>query len=518
MPLYDQFGRPVQARKRPERRPLATAPLLDHWREYVATGLTPARLARIFREADSGDVRRQAELFDQIEEKDAHLVGERSKRVNAILDVGFDVTPASEDARDVRIAEFVEKHTVARPDWPDVLTALQDSVGKGYAGIEPIWDASAGMAVPVEYRFIEQVRFGFVGTDGLLQRHPRLITDDDPMGIDIPPWKLIWHTYGGKTGHPARTGIFRVTSWMYILKNYVLKDWAVFAEVYGMPLRLGKYDPGASQGDKDALIAAIQSLGSDAAGVISKSTEIEFVEASKTTSSGELYENLASFANREISKAWLGQTLSAEVGDTGSYAAAKTHNEVRLDLLLADARAAAATVRNQIFRPLVGFNFGWDAPLPDCRPAFEEGEDLGIKGEWVTKLLDRGVVMPVAWLRREFGIPDPEGDEETIGGRTPAPDGPPVAARMVTAKDSPAPESEGALIEDAADETAGPMSDMVEPIRELVESADSLEAIRDGLFDLYPDLPAADFGALLQRAMIAAHLAGREEIDADDRG
>ena len=39
----------------------------------------------------------------------------------------------------------------------------------------------------------------------------------------------------------------RIVSWMYLFKNYTVKDWVSFCEVYGMPLRIGKYDPGASE-------------------------------------------------------------------------------------------------------------------------------------------------------------------------------------------------------------------------------------------------------------------------------
>jgi len=99
--LFDQFGRPVQREsKQPLRRPLATAPITDAWREYVASGLTPVRLANLFKEADTGDIRRQAELFDQIEERDGHIVGEIGKRKNVILDVDFQITPATDDTRD----------------------------------------------------------------------------------------------------------------------------------------------------------------------------------------------------------------------------------------------------------------------------------------------------------------------------------------------------------------------------------------------------------------------------------
>ena len=84
--LYDQFNRPIKKTKAPQSRPLAAAPLSDAWRDYVADGLTPERLAAILKQADGGDLKQQAELFEQLEEKDAHLIGEISKRRNVILD------------------------------------------------------------------------------------------------------------------------------------------------------------------------------------------------------------------------------------------------------------------------------------------------------------------------------------------------------------------------------------------------------------------------------------------------
>ncbi|MGA2404002.1 MAG: DUF935 family protein, partial [Syntrophobacteraceae bacterium] len=66
---------------------------------------------------------------------------------------------------------------------------------------------------------------------------------------------------------------------MYQFKNYAVRDRVGFAEVYGMPLRVVKYEPGASKADRDALIKAVRSLGT--AGINSKSTEIEFIEARK---------------------------------------------------------------------------------------------------------------------------------------------------------------------------------------------------------------------------------------------
>jgi phage gp29-like protein len=105
-------------------------------------------------------------------------------------------------------------------------------------------------------------------------------------------------------------------------------------------------------------------VGSDSAGIISKNTEIEFIEAVRGSTKENIYKTLADFCNREMSKAIVGGTLTTDVGEKGSYAASKTHNEVRLDLVKSDAWALANTIRMQILRPLVGFNFGWDTPVP----------------------------------------------------------------------------------------------------------------------------------------------------------
>ena len=520
MPIYDQFGRPFQKKKMPEQRTLAAAPIMDTWREYVTSGLTPERLASIFREADAGDMRRQAELFDQIEEKDGHLSGEKGKRMNVILDVDFKVRPATEDTRDVKIGEFVQEYFDNLTDFEDILVSLQDAVGKGYSCLEIEWDVSEGQALPEKLEYIEQKRFLFTDTTGVLLRNPLLLTDDDPMGIEIPAWKTLFHRYGGKSGHPTRSGIYRVCAWMYLFKNYAIKDWVIFCEIFGMPLRLGKYDAGASTEDKDALIAAISSLGTDAAGIISKSTEIEFVDKVQKTASADLYKMLAEFCNKEISKAILGQTLTADVGDTGSYAASKTHNEVRLDLLKADARALAATVRNQFIRPIVGFNFGWDAPVPKYQSIWDEDEDLSKKAEWMGNLLDRGVEMPVSFVRNEFNIPEPDKGEAVIGTQAAQPV--PVAAKhdSVIAKNqrsaapgarfSPQQERiEALLTGEALKKATGALTGLLDPVKQMVTKANSLEELRDGIIDVYGDMNSADLEELLARSMFMAELYGR---------
>ena len=58
---------------RPDTREVAVAQVTDKYSEYPSNGLTPIRLAEIFKEADAGDILRQAELFEEMEEKAPHL-------------------------------------------------------------------------------------------------------------------------------------------------------------------------------------------------------------------------------------------------------------------------------------------------------------------------------------------------------------------------------------------------------------------------------------------------------------
>ena len=235
--------------------------------------------------------------------------------------------------------------------FEDVLMDLLDAVGKGIAISEIIWAYDGAKVTIDDIKWRHQKKL-FWDQDDVL----KITTKEFPNGMQLPENKFIIHRYKARSGHPARAGVLRVLAWMYLFKNYDLKDWVSFCEVFGMPLRLGKYSPSASEDDKLALMRALVQIGTDAAGIIPEGTEIEFKESTKT-SSINVYESLARFCDEQMSKAVLGQTLTSDSGG-GSYAQSKTHDEVRHDLTVADAKAIAATLRRDLIRPLVLFNFG----------------------------------------------------------------------------------------------------------------------------------------------------------------
>ncbi len=504
---------------RPVHAVVAARELNDRYSDYPSRGLTPRKLARILREADEGNVRSQMELFEEMEEKDAHLFSQLQTRKLAVTGLPWEIQPYSDDPQDEMIADFVREQFQDIENFDDILIDLMDAVGKGTSIMELVWGLD---------------EHGRNVVDDILYVHPKklmwswekeqmlICTTQFPSGVELPANKFIVHQYKAKSGHPARSGIMRIVSWMYLFKNYTVKDWVSFCEVYGMPLRLGKYDQAASEDDKRELMDAIVRIGSDAAGIIPDTTMIEFKESNKTTSS-DIYEQLARYCDEQISKAVLGQTLTSDSGG-GSYAQAKTHDKVRHDLTVADTKALAVTLRRDLIRPLVEFNFGMDAALPFIVFDSEEEEDQKEKADTLKVLADMGLKIPTAYLYKTFSVPKPdEGDEilerPQAAGLPQLKEYDPEPVQMKAAEgDTQAQEQLDGIVELGVKQMGGIMEQMVQPLLALVKEHEDdlpglLEKLKDGkeLEKIYQDMDSPQLRDLLYQAGYLGRLIGRTE-------
>lgn len=513
---------------RPESREVAAAQVTDKYSEYPSDGLTPVRLAEIFKEADAGDVLRQAELFEEMEEKDPHLFSQLQTRKNAVTGLDYEVIPFdSDDPRDKEIAEFVEAQLGGIEGFEDIMLDLLDAIGKGFAVSEIMWSYDEGHVVVDDIRSRHQKRFFWDSVDDSF----KVRTQEAPEGIELPKNKFIVHKYKARSGHPSRAGVLRVVAWMYLFKNYTLKDWVAFCEVFGMPLRLGKYQPGASEDDKRALMQALVAIGADAAGIFPDGTAIEFVNTEKTSST-DLYERLARYCDEQVSKAILGQTLTSDSGG-GSYAQSKTHNDVRHDLTVADCKAIAATLRRDLIRPLVLYNFGEDKRIPYLRFDAEESEDLTQTATVIGTLIrEAGLKVPTSYIYKKFSIPKPEGDEEVAAppGQTAqgagfgpfsfkAQPGEPIALKAGDGAGHGTQECVDRLAAAATRKSAGAFKKAFGPVLKKIENAESLEELRDMMEDekavaeLFGEMDVSEVEELLQKVMLYANLEGRAAED-----
>ena len=508
-PEMAKSGRPIMAA-------VAIRDVNDKFSSYPSDGLTPVKLARIFKEADAGDPFRQMELFEEMESKDTHLFSQLQTRKLAVTGLDWEVQAFSQDETDQEIAAFVEEQLKELDGFSDNLMDILDAIGKGISFQEIEWEYRDGHVVVGNIEYVHQKKFYYdTLTDALMLR-----TEAFPGGIPLPENKFIVHRYKARSGHPSRYGVLRVVAWMYLFKNYDLKDWVSFCEVYGMPLRLGTYDATASEKDKAALMDAIVRMGTDAAGIVPSGTDIKFIESNKQ-SSVDIYERLARFCDEQMSKAIVGQTLTSDSG--GSYAQSKTHNDVRQDLTEADCKAVMETVRRDLIRPLVEFNFGVQAHVPYFILNATDTDDLKETAEIVNTLAAAGLEIPKSWLYKKFNIPAPEDGEETIG---PSPavsgmagTGQPGMFRGLKLK-ADGKEADGQQVLDrleaaAVEQSSAFFRQMMSPVLELVEHCDSLEGLQEQLKDeealrqLYNAMKVKDFDQLVEQVMYVSNMLGR---------
>jgi phage gp29-like protein len=524
MALLDAYGRPVRTQELTREKAAPTlAGVRTIWTDTVASGLTPYRLASLLRSATEGDHDAYLTLAEEMEERDPHYACELGKRKLAVGRLPAVVEAASDSARDIEIADAV-RALVKRPGFRFMIKDALDGLGKGFSVVEIVWDRTGSRWWPGRYEWRDPHFFQF---DQVTRREIRL--RDLEAGIDglpLAPFGFITHVPKIKSGIPIRGGLARLAAWAFMCKGYSLKDWMAFAEVFGMPLRMGKYRAGASAEDIDVLKMAVANLGSDAAAVFPESMLVELVE--RKGSGGEtVYQVLADHLDAQVSKGILGQTASAS-GTAGKLGDEKLQASVRDDIRDDDADQLADTLNRDLIRPFVDLNFGPQEVYPTLSLEAPKAEDIKALSEALGILVPLGLRVEQSVIRDKIGLPDPDRNakpEDLL--QPPRPSGtPPVAQGGLNRQACTCPTCATALNAEQAAEpdtaerlagklsgAAGPVMDaMLAPIAELVRTSGSLEEIRAGLEALAGTMPMADMGRLLAQALTLAHLAGRAEV------
>ncbi len=545
--LVDQYGRPV------ERKTLTTevagatiggvrSPISG----YPGDGLNPVRLAQILREADAGDPVRYLELAEAIEERDPHYLGVLGTRRRSVAQIDITVEAASDAPDDVTRADMV-RDWLKRDELAEEMFDILDAIGKGFSQTEIIWDTSTGQWMPERLEWRDPRWFRFARGD---LKTPMILSDagqEEPL----PAFKFISAVIKAKSGLPLRSGLARVAAWGWLFKAYTARDWAIFTQTYGQPLRLGKYQAGASDADKATLFRAVANIAGDCAGIIPASMEIEFVETGSVGATSSLYKDRIEHLNHEISKAVLGQTATTDAV-TGGLGSGKEHRQVQEDIERADARALSAILNRDLIRPWMQLNFGPLDAYPRLKIARPEPEDTEVLAKTAETAVRMGMKVSASKTRIRLGLDEPENDDDILQAKAAekAPtDGPDAdatdpAGRGSKIKQDPGEfkrgealpgtktalsaegplagkkpgsaaslDSAALLAERMAIEAAPAMAAMMAQIEAMVAAASSMEELRAMLLHGFP---AVDVGALadvIGLGLVAGHAAGQVAVE-----
>lgn len=388
--------------------------------ESVASGLAPERLAMIMREANHGHARSYLTLAMEMEERYMHY---RSQlQVRRLAFEAIDVSVDAPEGYDPKILAAVHD-LVESPLFGDMATSLQDAVSKGYSVVEPLWDYREGYLRPIVYKWRDPRFFQF---DPTTLEELRLADLGNLEGIPIPEGKFIRHLPNIATGVPLRRGLARPAAWAFMVQSFTLQDWSAFAEIYGVPLRVGKYGPQATEADKRTLLWALRAIANDGAAAIPASMTLDTIQVSGQHGEA-VFGALIDYMDRNVSKVVLGQTMTSDVSKQGgALATAKIHNEVRLDIVRADGRQTAATINRDLIPWFVAFNFGPQDVYPKVRFPVADPEDIKALADAVKSLVPLGFRVGQREIRTKLGLSEPEDDEEILAQPASSPNPPPA--------------------------------------------------------------------------------------------
>nr|DAJ39629.1 MAG TPA: portal [Caudoviricetes sp.] len=300
----------------------------------------------------------------------------------------------------------------------------------------------------------------------------------------IPPLKVIYALNRANFRKVYGDGLLKKLYFPVKMKNASLKFWFRFLEKFGSPWAIAKtsYEP-------DEMAAEVQAMLSGDSAVIDTDEEITLVQPTSNVD----FTRLPAYLDNQISKAILGANLASDVKE-GSYAAAKTHNEIREDLAANDAKILIFVMNKAIsfFKEINGYNGELYAKL------FDEDAPNTERAARDKTLYDMGFAPTKKYITSTYNIEI----DENAGAQE----------KNLKANKANLAALKGSLkaldrFDKATDEMDVEDGEIEAALNKLIASSETYEEAFDKLYELY-DLPFERLEPLMFRAVANAQMLG----------
>lgn len=498
---------------RPEigREIATTADGIDITRGYTGPLLLP--FDSVLRNRGGYDL----QIYEQVL-SDPEVKTTFGSRQDSVVACEWQVEPGGEKRIDRQAADYLHEqlHNIG---WDNVTRKMLFGVFYGYAPAEILYkvDSTRIGLQAIKVRNRRRFRFGKAGD-------LRLLTQSQ-MTEGVPaPAPYFWNFCCGADhdDEPYGLGLAHWLYWPVLFKRNGLKFWLIFLEKFGMPTAVGKYDQDASAPEQTKLLHATRAIQTDSGIIMPKDMEIDLLEAARSGTAD--YKALQDYMDATIQKVVLGQTASTQ-GTAGKLGNDELQKDVRADIIKADADLICESFSQGPARWLTEWNFP-GAALPRVFRVTEEPEDLGAIAARDKKVLDLGFKPKQVYIDQTYGpnyepvqapeVQDPLAPPSAIDGAQFADAGRAVVDLL--RRHYPASFADGSALPPDPSvpmarqldrQLAGTGAAWVDQVRQLAQSVESLEELRDKLFELQPDMSLDDYAGAMADAMTAATLAGR---------
>jgi hypothetical protein len=283
---------------------------------------------------------------------------------------------------------------------------MMDAVAYGYSPLEVIWLPDNG-------------RWGIGDIVGKppqwfeFDQENRLVFRTSVIGAKsemLPENRFLIARHRPSYANPYGVKVFSKCYWPTTFKKNGFRWWTVFVEKYGGAFMYGKYPGNVDEKYKTELLSSLERMAADAVAIAPADSNIIIDSIADKGGGSIVHKEYIEAANKEISKAVLGQTLTTDIGKNGSYAAAKAHDLVRQDLAASDRRRISACFKWTFY------NYGAGV----SPPTFEFVKDEDLQKDRAVRdkdLYAAGWRPKKSYITREYEIPEEDFDIAESAGR-----------------------------------------------------------------------------------------------------
>lgn len=427
---------------------------------------------------------------------DSHVGAVVDKLVDGVCEMEYEVDRGRAKSRTARFMSDWLRDFDMRTFTEDVINARL----MGYQPIEVIWEHMGNLLMPDEVVAKPQKWFGFSRSGELLLRTLRA-----PQGEPVPERNFLVPRYKKTYTNPYGFPVLSRAFWWVTFKRGGVRFYLNFIEKFGTPKVKFLVPANTDLNRRRELLRVGRQLIQDAVAVLNDNERAEIMEPAGKSASGALYTDLLNFCNTEISKGITSETLTTQLGDTGSYAASNTHAEI-----LATARRSCArlvtTEMNKLFRYIQDTNFG-----SGDRPQFVmyEQNDVDMPlAERDKTLKETGIDFTPVYYVRKYGLAE---DEFRV--RPPA-----STAGTTFADNNRQAEAETRQVAAEALGTAPATQDytaiageLLEPVLAAIRSGNDYTEVTKKIATLYPRLSSQELQEKLTQVLFIADIIGRQD-------
>lgn len=289
-----------------------------------------------------------------------------NSRKSAVKQMEWDIVPGDFEINEDILSFY--RNIFDTYKMQELIAQILDTWLYGYKVTEILWGSVDGKIVPVKLVPKPSEWFKFTSTNEL-----RMLTKSNPYdGIEIPANKFVLSQYEADYKNPYGVAVLSSCFWPVTFRSNGLKFWTIFLEKYGMPFLLAHAEQGAQAERISEVADILEDMVQDAIAVVPKDYEVQLIEATEGKGKADSFHAVyLDYMNREIDMSILSTNLTTEV-QGGSYAASKSHMEVREDIIKSDS-----IIVEQAFQRVIDIthSFNFTGPSPAFKLFSEEKID-----------------------------------------------------------------------------------------------------------------------------------------------